>query len=135
VIVVDTNVIAYLRITGVHTPLAEQVLRKDPEWHAPLLWRSEFRNVLAGYLRRNLLDLTTASRIMTEAESHLASREYLVPSAEVLRRVFASTCSACDCEFVVLAEEMGLPLVTTDKQLLSAFPRIAISPQAFLSRS
>lgn len=36
-IVVDTNVLAYLLLTGEHTSEAEQVLAKDPVWAAPVL--------------------------------------------------------------------------------------------------
>ena len=46
-IVVDTNVLVYLLVPGEHTEQAERVFRRDPVWAAPLLWRSEFRNVLA----------------------------------------------------------------------------------------
>lgn len=46
-IVADTNLIAYLWISGEKSELADQVFQKDPSWIAPVLWRSEFRNVLS----------------------------------------------------------------------------------------
>jgi len=67
-IVVDTNIIAYLYLQGEHTAQAEKVLQKDSEWMAPPLWRSEFRNVLAFYLRQGHLLLDDAQAIMWEAE-------------------------------------------------------------------
>ena len=42
--------------------------------------------------------------------------------------------SAYDCEVVWLARELGLPLVTVDKKVLSAFSGLAILPELFLSR-
>ncbi len=126
-IVVDTNVIAYLFLPGERTDSAERLLKKDAEWSAPLLWRSEFRNVLAGYLRRDLTDLRTAFQIMTQAEDLLRGREFSVSSSDVLRQVASSRCSAYDCEFVVLAEDLGVSLVTTDKQVLREFPLVARS--------
>ncbi|MGH9316239.1 MAG: type II toxin-antitoxin system VapC family toxin [Thermoanaerobaculia bacterium] len=124
-IVVDTNVIAYLWLPGERTAAAERLLKKDADWNAPLLWRSEFRNVLAGCLRRGDLALDTALRIAGEAEVQMRGREYSVPSAQVLARVAESDCSAYDCEFVALAEELGVRLVTSDEKLAGAFPRVA----------
>lgn len=128
---VDTSVIAYLWIPGTHTAGAEQLLRRDPAWSAPILWRSEFRNVLAGYIRRRLLALATAAQIAEQAEVHMRGREFSVASDEVLRLVAGSRCSAYDCEFVALAEDLGVPLLTTDKQLLAAFPAVARSLAAY----
>jgi predicted nucleic acid-binding protein len=124
-IVVDTNVLAYLWLPGDRTAQAERLLRSDPDWNAPILWRSEFRNVLAGCLRRGDVNLGTALQIADEAEGQMRGREFSVPSAQVLARVEASDCSAYDCELVVLAEELGVKLVTSDEKLLRSFPRVA----------
>jgi len=133
VIVVDTNIIAYLYLQGEHTAQAEKVLQKDSEWTAPLLWRSEFRNVLAFYLRQGHLLLDDVQAIMREAELLLQGREYGITSARVLDLAAASRCSAYDCEFVVLARDLDVPLVTTDKKVLAAFPETAVSMDAFIS--
>ena len=79
-IVVDTNVLAYLWLPGERTAHAERLLRSDPDWNAPLLWRSEFRNVLTGCLRRRNFDLETALQIVSEAENQMRGREFSVPS-------------------------------------------------------
>ena len=126
-IVVDTNIIAYLFIPGIHTPLSERALYKDQQWSAPLLWRSELRNVLSGYLRRKHLSLDTALQIITKAEELLSPNEYSVPSDKVLDFVMKSKCSAYDCEFAVLADDLKVPLVTTDNKILKSFPKIAVS--------
>lgn len=133
-IVVDTNVVAYLWIPGDRTSESEAILRRDPEWAAPVLWRSELRSVLAGWMRRGHLDLPAAARIAAEAEAHLRGREFAVAADEVLRRVAGSRCSAYDCELVALAEELGVPLVTADREVLRRFPRTAVSPERFLAR-
>ncbi|HEU4754538.1 MAG TPA: type II toxin-antitoxin system VapC family toxin [Armatimonadota bacterium] len=134
-IVADSNLIAYLLIRSEQTPAAEAVLRKDASWAAPLLWRSEFRNVLALYLRRGHLTLADALQYMQEAEALLEDREYQVPSAPVLELSQRSGCTACDCEFVHLARELGVPLVTSDQRLLHAFPEVAVDPRDFAARS
>jgi predicted nucleic acid-binding protein len=134
VIVVDTNVIAYFLIQSEHTTLAENVMLSDLEWTAPRLWRSELRNVLHLYLRRGELDLEGAIDKMHEAESIIGDSEHDVLSSRVLELAHMSGCTAYDCEFVALAERLGVPLVTSDKKLVAAFPAIAISMKNFAVR-
>jgi predicted nucleic acid-binding protein len=119
-IVVDTNVLAYLFIPGneVYTSAARSAYCKDPDWYAPYLWRSEFRNILALYLRQGLLTYDIALSVMREAESLMQLREYRVPSLDVLSLVSQSTCSAYDCEFVALARNFSTVLVTSDKKIV-----------------
>lgn len=121
-IVVDTNVVAYLYLQGDFTERSEALLEHDPDWAAPLLWRSEFRNILAGYLRRKTLTFESALQLQREAESLLAGAEHEVDSRLVLELVRESDCSAYDCEFVALAITLGVRLVTMDAKLLKAFP-------------
>lgn len=130
-IVVDTNVIAYLWIPGDLTPQSERLLSEDSEWSSPVLWRSEFRNVMAGLLRQGRLAFDTALQIIEKAEEQMRGREYAVASQKVLNLVRKSPCSAYDCEFVALAEELDVSLVTTDRKVIAAFPRIAVSLKEF----
>jgi len=80
-IVVDTNIIAYFYLDGKYTKEAEKLFSYDPQWIVPMLWRSEFRNILAHF-----------------------------SSSDVLELVSISDCSAHDCEFVCLAKEIQVPL-------------------------
>lgn len=130
-IVADTNLLAYLFLPGDRTEAAEEVWRTDPEWHAPLLWRSEFRNVLAGQMRRCDLSLSDAAAVADEAERFLEGREHAVDATHVLRLARASGCSAYDAEFAALAEALAVPLVSADRELVAAFPALAFSPEAF----
>lgn len=131
-IVVDTNALAYLLIGGTGMAAARSVYLRDPVWHSPLLWRSEFRSVLATYFRQRTLTIDNAIAVQRKAEELLAGREHVVPSDRVLRLVASSTCSAYDCEFVALAEQLTVPLVTSDRAVLKDFPAIAVSPSRFL---
>jgi predicted nucleic acid-binding protein len=126
VIVVDTNVLAYLYLPSEYTAQAEALLERDPQWAAPVLWRSEFRNILAGYIRRSTLTFEQARDIQAEAENLLSGAEHDVDSQRVLELVRDSDCSAYDCEFVALAMKLGVALVTMDAKLLRAFPERAL---------
>jgi predicted nucleic acid-binding protein len=125
-IVVDSNVVAYLYLPGEYTTAAESLLQVDPDWSAPILWRSEFRNILAGCMRRDAISFEQAESLQREAESLLAGFEFNVDSGAVLELVRDSDCSAYDCEFIALAREFKTKLVTADKKLLRAFPKVAI---------
>jgi predicted nucleic acid-binding protein len=131
-IVVDTNIIGYLYLTGDRSPQAEQAFLKDPIWAAPLLWRSELRSVLALYIRKKLLDLADAQQVMDEALHLMRGREYEVVSHQVLDLAAASTCSAYDCEFIALAKDLNVPLITVDRQVLTRFSDVATSLAEFV---
>jgi predicted nucleic acid-binding protein len=123
VIVVDTNVLAYFLLPYEFSTQADTLFKRDPEWAAPILWRSEFRNLLAGELRRKSLTFDEVVRVQSEAESLLAGHEHEVDSRRVLEFVRDSNCTAYDCEFVVLAARLGTKVVTMDAKLLKAFPQ------------
>ena len=129
-IVVDSNVLAYLYLPGEYSTAAEALLEQDSDWAAPILWRSEFRNILAGYLRRKALTFEQANSLQREAESLLEGAEFEVESLAVLELVRDSDCSAYNCEFIALAMKLDTKLITMDKKLLRAFPKRAIALSA-----
>ena len=123
-IVVDTNIIAYLLIKGENTELAKKLLKLDPDWISPVLWRSEFRNVVTMYIRHRYFDISEALFIVNKAEELMKENEYQVQSRDVIELAAESGCSAYDCEYIALARDAGVKLITTDKELLKAFPDI-----------
>ncbi len=125
-IVVDTNILVYLYTGDERSPAADRLLEHDPEWVAPVLWRSEFRNALSGILRSGRLTMQEILALQAEAEDFMADGEYQVDSNRVLSLAGRSGCSAYDCEFVSLAEELGTHLVTADQRVLKAFPEVAV---------
>lgn len=133
-IVVDTNVIGHLFLSNEQSVLAELALERDSEWAAPILWRSEFRSVLTLYMRKGILQLDQAQWIMTAALNLLKGREYEAASHEVLRLASKSKCSAYDCEFVATANDLKVPLVTVDKQVLREFSSVAVSLASFSAK-
>lgn len=132
-IVVDTNIITYLYLPSEFMGQAEQLLEQDPVWTAPLLWRSEFRNVLALYTRKQLIEFEQAIQIMMAAEFLMRENEYEIGSFDVMKLVRESRCSAYDCEFVALAVNLRTTLVTMDQAILRNFPNTAVSLTEFVS--
>ncbi len=126
-IAVDVNVLAYLLIEGEMTPQAQALFSADDDWISPRLWRSEFRNVLAGYVKQGLMSLDEATALMADAVTIVDDGIIDVDSDRVLALAVQSGCTAYEMEYVSLAESLGISLVTADKQVLKAFPAIASS--------
>ncbi len=132
-IVVDTNIVSYLYISGDHSQQSEDLLSSDSNWVAPILWRSEFRSVLTQYFRKNLLNIDEILLIIQQAEKLLHDHEYEISSTHIMQLVINSQCSAYDCEFVALAQYLDIPFITADKKILREFPNIAKSVNSFLA--
>ena len=130
-IVADTNLIAYFLIKSDFTPDAHAVYQKDSEWIAPLLWRSELRNVLIQSLRHASLNLVEILNVMKRAEGLMQDSSYQMDSSRILQLAANSGCSAYDCEYVALAQDLGVPLVTSDRALIEKFKPTVVSMKAF----
>ena len=126
-IIVDTNIISYFYLPTEKTAEVERLFLQTPEWAVSILWRSEFRNVLALYLRKGLLTFDQAYSIQWEAEMFLSEKEFEISSFDVLRLVEKSGCSAYDGEFVALAMQLETVLVTADQKLIKAFPKTTVA--------
>jgi predicted nucleic acid-binding protein len=133
-IVADTNLIAYHFINGPFTDAAQKVALKDGVWVAPPIWHHEFMNVIATVLRQNLIDESTAIDALTDAEGFVRDSDH-ERSWDAIKLSVSTKVGVYDCEFVVLAQRLAVPLVTADKAFLKAFPETAISIEAFASGS
>ena len=125
-LVADTNLIAYLNIKGEFTKQAELVFERDSDWVVPYLWRSEFCNILATYLRQKIITLDTAQTNFATAQEHLRENEYEVDPLSVLNECQRTGLSAYDAEYVILASKLNLPLITNDKKILKTYPNFAV---------
>lgn len=130
-IIADTSLIACLAIRNESAELAGAVCEADPVWAAPVLWRSEFRHALVKYVQSAGMSLDEARRALQLAEEIVGGREYQVSSERVLELAARSKCTGYDCEYVALAQDLGVPLVTADRQILKAFPKTAVSLEKF----
>jgi predicted nucleic acid-binding protein len=131
-IVADTTLISYFTIKGDLTEAAVAVREKDPTWAAPLLWESEFANVLWLYVRRGTFELDLALEHLDTAQDLVAGNTYAVAIVEALRLGTESGCTTYDCQYVALARQLDVPLVTHDREVLGAFPTAAMHPDDFI---
>lgn len=132
-VVVDTNVLAYLFIEGEHTPLARRAWSRDPHWRAPPLWRAEFLNVLVISQRTGVLTDIQAVSAWRAASAVMTGSESEPGGTDVLESAVRLGLTAYDAQFVVVAQRLGVPLVTADRGILAAAPEMAVSLRAFAS--
>jgi predicted nucleic acid-binding protein len=134
-IVADTNIISYLLLPTSYSDSVDKLFAHDSVWIAPILWKSEFRNILALYLRKEIITFDKALQLQETAESIMNNNEFDVSSSQVLALVNQSNCSAYDCEFIALAKHQNIPLVTQDKKVLREFPDNTLSIARFIEQS
>ena len=130
-IVVDTNIIVYFLISGDQTALAREARRRVPQWMAPTLWRYEFMNVLVTYIRNGGTPPTAAIETWRQAVGRLAIREQNAPPEQALLLAYENQISAYDAQYVALAINRNLPLISEDRALQRKFPSIVRSLQDF----
>ncbi len=130
-IVADTNLIAYLLISGPKSAEAQAAFDRDGEWISPLVWHHELLNVLATSIRQGYMSKEEGHDVWAHAPAFVRDAE--VPPLEVLDLAVNSNFATYDCNYVVLARSMAVRLVTADKKLLENFKDVAVSIEDFAS--
>ncbi len=131
-IVVDTNLIAYLLIQGEKTPGVKKLMERDSQWHAPSFWRIEFLNVLMNYSRHQKLPPADVHRIWRASFSLPHLRDEGVEPSQALETALSHRISGYDALFIALAQNLKTVCVTEDKALRKAAPRWAVTLEEFL---
>ena len=130
-IVADTNLVSYLLIEGELTDGARRVRELDADWRLPPLWRSEFLNVLASAVRAGVLDEQQALSVWWVASDLFLGHEVEPDGDSVLTLALERRISAFDAQFVALAEDLEVPLVTGDLGIVQQCPELAITIEDF----
>lgn len=133
-IVVDTNVLAYLYFPSAYNNEVEELQRYEQEWIAPALWKSEFLNVSSLYFRKKLISLTDTFEAFEKADELVVTLEVHSVFKSIMTLIEKSSCSSYDCEFIALAQNLGTKLITYDKKILFEFPSIALKPEDYLTQ-
>jgi predicted nucleic acid-binding protein len=125
-VVVDTNVLAYLLIEGDRTAQAQALYARDPDWRSESFLLVEFSNMLATYVRGRRLQRDTAKELLASAERTLTGTVNL-PHSRALEVAMEFGVSAYDARFLAAAEGLGVRLVTEDAKLWQAAPALTQS--------
>ncbi len=126
-VLIDTNVLAYLLIAGEHTAAAQELWRRDSDWRSEAFVLIEFSNVLAHYVSLRRLRPGQAQKLLWEASHLLANRLARISHAEGLSVATRFRISAYDARFLALADQTRSKLVTEDATLRAAAPTLTHS--------
>jgi predicted nucleic acid-binding protein len=131
-IVVDTNMIAYLLIEGRRSEQAREVHRRDRDWMSPPLWRDEFLNVLCTHHRAGNLSQSAVSETWLAALDLMEGFEVPTDDLQTLLTALDHGLTSYDARFVVAARTLGTQLVTGDRRVAKACPDLAVHLDDFL---
>jgi len=126
VVVVDTNVLAYLLIEGDRTAAAQALYARDADWRSESFLLVEFSNMLATYVRNGRLDAEAETALLAAADRTLTGTVSL-PHPRALEVALELGVSAYDARFLAVARGLGVKLVTEDAKLRAAAPALTQS--------
>lgn len=130
-IVVDVNVVAYFFIEGEKTASARDLFRRDPDWRLPALWRHEYLNVLATFVRQNGATIAQAQTLWRQSIELFGPGEQSVDMETALVLATGKRISAYDAQYIALARQLQTVCVTEDKRLLRTFPTLTRTIQSY----
>ena len=125
-VLVDTNVLAYLMLEGDRTSAAQELFERDADWRSEAFIMVEFSNVLTTYVRTKALSRDQGLKLLAGAEK-LVPVLTSVQNARALEVATQFGISAYDARFVALAIQMKVKLVTEDAKLRAAVPSWTVS--------
>jgi predicted nucleic acid-binding protein len=135
VLLVDTNIVAYLLIDGDYTEVAQDLRRRDPDWRSEAFLLVEFTNVLASSIATKRMSDPLAEDILFEAITLLDGKLVQIPHPSIVSIAVRYGVTAYDARFLALAHRLGSRLVTEDAKLRSAVPALTQSLAEALARS
>ncbi len=125
-VIVDTNILAYLLIKGDRTRDAQALFARDTGWRSEAFVLIEFSNILATYLRAKSLTQIQAHALLDEAEKLMTGLINL-PHGRALLVAEQFAVSVYDARFLGAAQTLKARLVTEDIRLRQAAPALTIS--------
>ena len=126
-LLVDTNVVAYLLIDGDYTEAAQELRIRDSDWRSEAFLLVEFTNVLASSVARKRMTLSLAEEFLAKVFALFDGKLGRIPHASAFAMAARHRVNAYDARFLALADQLGSPLITEDARLRAAAPGLTQS--------
>jgi len=122
VIVVDTNVVAFLAVEGEWSAKARRLVEKDTDWRIPSFWRYEMANVLSNYIKFKGMTLRDAKEVWERCVDLAPLHEARVAPDATLELSARYRITTYDALYVALALNLDTLCITGDRRLRKAVP-------------
>jgi predicted nucleic acid-binding protein len=125
-IVVDSSVISFLFLEGELTESVKELHRIDSEWITPPILNHEMLNILAVV---GTADQAVApmEEIWRDIRALLGSRQQVPDPLRSLHLAIELKISGYEAQYVALAQQLNMPLVTEEQRLLEQLPDLCLS--------
>ncbi|KAB2639892.1 MAG: type II toxin-antitoxin system VapC family toxin [Verrucomicrobia bacterium] len=125
-IVVDSSVISFLFLEGELTESVKELHRIDSEWITPPILNHEMLNILAVV---GTADQAVApmEEIWRDLRALLGSRQQVPDPLRSLHLAIELKISGYEAQYVALAQQLNMPLVTEEQRLLEQLPALCLS--------
>ena len=118
-IVVDASVVAYLLIEGELTDVARELYRVDSDWVTPPILNHEILSILAA-VGTEEQSSQSVEVIWRDVRALLGTRQQVPDPVNSLRLAVEFGISGFDAQYLSLAQQLNLPLITGDARLIEA---------------
>ena len=132
-IIADTCLLVHLFNETEMTSLAQKILKKDPNWIFPSIWKEEYANVLSKLIRKEQRPLKEVVEHFEFILVELQHNEIAVDILEALRICIEYKISVYDAHFIYLASKYNVSIITEDKEILKNCKNVSLSMVDFLN--
>jgi predicted nucleic acid-binding protein len=98
-VLVDTNILAYLMIRGDRISAGQELYARDPDWRSEGFVLVEFSNILSTYVRTKAMTRETGARLLAQAQT-LVPALTSVLDARALEAAMQFEISPYDARFI-----------------------------------
>jgi predicted nucleic acid-binding protein len=125
-IVVDSSVISFLFLEGELTESVKELHRIDSEWITPPILNHEMLNILAVVGTADHA-IAPMEEIWRDLRALLGSRQQVPDPFRSLHLAIELEISGYVAQYVALAQQLNIPLVTEEQRLLEQLPDLCLS--------
>lgn len=126
-LVIDTNIIAPLYVRSARTDAVMKLFARDQIWRTEPLALIELSNVLVSYERARYITAASARDCLRRAAAFLQPHLFRVGHEAALDTALRYRVTAYDARFLAAAMHLNTRLVTEDKKLRDAAPKLTQS--------